>query len=128
MYIRLDSREIPLLFEYLGKKEWGELFKQRVIFSDYLEYKYKTVSITMQLQPSKDSPTCIEIDVVKAKWAGMGIFGVVRKKACQALIDFMNKIPAVLAWKMDNGNVGVKISNVDVQGIHMGAGNIIVTL
>jgi hypothetical protein len=114
MVIEFSVSDICAFFKWAQKEQWAEIFGASVKFTDCFEYKNKKVSLRIKITASQGQ---LELDVVKASWAGLSIFGVVRKRANQAIMELINGMPYVCAVKLTNGNLGVYSSKFKCNSI-----------
>ena len=76
--------------------------------------KIGNVMIRMEVYPLDNGD--IEINIKNASIAGLGIFGVVRKKAGEMIVSTLTQYaPQLKTWKNDRGNIEIHIPGVTVK-------------
>lgn len=73
--------------------------------------KIGDVQIRVQIYPLENGD--LELNITKASIAGMGIFGVVRKKAGEMTVSTLTQyLPQCKTWKNERGNIQMNVPGV----------------
>lgn len=73
--------------------------------------KIGDVQIRVQIYPLENGD--LELNITKASIAGLGIFGVVRKKAGEMTVSVLTQyLPQCKTWKNEKGNIQMHIPGV----------------
>lgn len=73
--------------------------------------KIGSVMMRMQIYPLENGD--IELNIKDASIAGLGVFGVIRKKAGELIISSFNQYaPQCNVWKNEKGNIQIHVPGV----------------
>lgn len=73
--------------------------------------KIGSVMMRVQIYPLENGD--VELNIKDASIAGLGVFGVVRKKAGELIISSFNQyVPQCKTWKNEKGNIQIHVPGI----------------
>lgn len=119
MIFQFNKSEIDKLFVWVftdpKNQAMLEIVQKNISINGDLTFKKHikigNVMMRMQIYPLKNGD--VELNITHASIAGLGVFGVVRKKAGELIISSFNQYaPQCNIWKNEKGNIQIHIPGV----------------
>jgi len=135
MLLRTNKRElnnlIQLFFGHNAESIAVSTIQHKMFFESSFVFKKRTkvgeIYLKLDIYPLHNGD--LEIDIADAKIAGMGVFGVVRKKAGELIVSNMTAhVPCVKTWKNSKGNIQIQIPGVFVKRFIISGDEVLIEL
>jgi len=135
MLLRTNKRDLDdflqLFFGHKTESILIPIIKQNVFLESALVFKKRTkigeIYLKLDIYPLENGD--LEIDIKDAKIAGMGVFGIVRKKAGELIVSNLNTyIPCLKTWKNSKANIQINIPGVQVRKFIISSDEVLIEL
>ena len=131
MTVEITGNEIEEIIHWLMGDAMATLFSNSITINDHIEFVYKlpvvgNVDIQMALSASNGEAI---INITKAQIHGLSLFGEIRKKAGDIILEVLAKYPQFIsAYKNNLGNISVQVKGATVSDVKIVGNNISLSL